>query len=831
MNWIDWCIVLIPLVLVTGIAFYARKYARSVVDFLVAGRIAGRYVLCVGEMVTGLSVISLVAGSESYYQTGGAIGFWSAISAPIGIFMSLTGYCIYRWRETRCLSVGQFLELRYGSKFFRVFCAVLRVIAEMTTNAMGPAIATNFFIYYMGLPHKVMIFGIGLPCYAIIMFLCLVMAIVFIWPAGRISLLITDCIQGIISYPIFVVIGGYLLLHFSWSGDVVPAMWNRVQGQSFMNPYDVSQLRDFNLFAIVVSLCGSILNRASWLGGDTTGAAKTPHEQKMAGVLSFWRSGFARSMILFLSIFTIIFMTNPKFSRKGNFRTSNTEVRQSLSCRVLEETVEDPVKREKIVSEIRKIPSQTEQKINAYAKKYGQSPEALAQMRYSQDYQRYQATLKLGDKASAEYQGHIANYDQHVDEMKQAVADANASKPVQPEVRNTLQYAPLSQQDNFDTDYFKAVREGVGNTPEGRLEFQKFRSLYNQMMMPVLVRKMFPIGLVGLFCLLMVMLMVSTEDSYLYNSAVGLVQDIILPFYKGHLSSKKHIFYLRLVSVLVAVYFFLVAMLFAQLDYINMFTTIMTALWLGGAGPIMVFGLYSRFGNLTGAWCAIVLGSGHSLFGLVMQRNWALTIYPFLERMGWVEGINKFLITVSSPFHPWINWSMDPVKYPINSYETFFISMILGVGGYVAGSLLTYKSYDLDKLLHRGAYAEGNEPVREKLTLRTIFKKLIGITSEHSRGDRAIVYFAFFYSIGYSFLTLFVGTLIWNVFSPWPDSWWSIRYFITVAIVPIIVGIGSTVWFMIGGIRDMKRLFIDLENRVEDANDNGQVLEPEKKTE
>ena len=58
-----------------------------------------------------------------------------------------------------------------------------------------------------------------------------------------------------------------------------------------------------------------------------------------------------------------------------------------------------------------------------------------------------------------------------------------------------------------------------------------------------------------------------------------------------------------------------------------MFTTIRCAVWLGGAGPIMVFGLYSRFGNLTGAWCAIIFGSGTSLLGLILQRNWAQSIY------------------------------------------------------------------------------------------------------------------------------------------------------------------------------------------------------------
>ena len=129
MTWIDWCITGIPVLFLIGLALYSSRYARGVVDFLAAGRIAGRYVISVGDLATGLSVITLVAGCEQNYQTGFAVSFWSAITAPVGIFMALTGYCTYRWRQTRCLSIGQFLELRYGSKFFRVFCAALRTIA------------------------------------------------------------------------------------------------------------------------------------------------------------------------------------------------------------------------------------------------------------------------------------------------------------------------------------------------------------------------------------------------------------------------------------------------------------------------------------------------------------------------------------------------------------------------------------------------------------------------------------------------------------------------------------------------------------------------------
>lgn len=539
MTWLDWLIVIVPVALLIWISVYSRKYARGVVDFLAAGRVAGRYIISVGDLAAGLSVISLVANAEQFYQTGFAVSFWGAVTAPLGIFMALTGYCLYRWRETRCLSLGQFLELRYGSRFFRVFCAALRTIAELITNAIGPAIATNFFIYYLGLPHRITVMGINLPCYVIIVTLCLCLAQVFIWPSGRISLLITDTFQGLLSYPIFVIIVEYIILNFSWTNDIAPVMLNSVSGQSFLNPYDVSELRDFNIFALVVTLFSSVLNRAGWICNDTSGAGRTPHEQKMAGVLEAWKNGFASIMILLLAVVVITFMTGPRFMHSDNkFKISSTEIRQELSAKVLDDVVADTAVRAKVMKAIHKIPE-------TFTK---------------QEWDR-----------------------------------------------------PLSQQHNLDTPYFNAVRDTLGDTPDARHQFQKYRSLYQQMVMPSVLSKIFPVGMLGLFCLLMVMLLVSTDDSRIFNASSTLTQDVILPMFKGHLDQRKHLLLLRLTSVAVALLFLMVSIFFAQLDYINMFITIMCALWLGGAGPIMVFGLYSRFGNLTGAWCSIILGSGSSL--------------------------------------------------------------------------------------------------------------------------------------------------------------------------------------------------------------------------
>ena len=753
MSLIDWLIVVIPLALVIFFAFRAKKYARGVVDFLAAGRVAGRYVISVGDLTSGLAVITLVAGCEQSYHVGFGVSFWGHIVVPVTILLALFGWCSYRWRETRCLSKGQFIELRYGSRNFRIVTAVISSMAEMVTNAIGPAIATNFFIYYLGLPHRIMIFGIGLPCYVIIVTLCLILAVVLLWPAGRISLLITDSIQGIIAYPIFVMIAGFVLLKFSWDQDIMPILWGRVPGESFINPWDVERMQHFNVFAIVVSLTTNILNTASWYGNDSTTSGRTPHEQKMAGVFGKFRNGFAYMMIMLISIMIIAFMTGSKFAVTGRdnpFGVNNNEIRRELSAKVLDKVLEDdPAKSRAITAKVDALP----------------------------------------------------------DVVYHPGTDA-----------------PLSQDQNLDTRYLELVRQELGDTPEARRSFQEYRTLFGQMMMPMAMGRILPVGLLGFFCLLMIMLLISTDDSRIFNAAGCIVQDVILPFYKGRLDPKKHLLMLRLSSLAVAIFFFIVSLLFAQLDYILMFTTIMCALWCGGAGPIMIGGLYTRFGNLTGAWCAIIFGSGTSLLGLICQRNWAQLIYPWLESMQWVEPLDRFLVAASSPLNPWVKWRMDPVSFPINSYEIFMISMILSIGTYVLGSLLTYKPYDLDKLLHRGRYSDDRTIKREPWTMRSLWRKLIGITPEYTRADRFIAWALFTYTVVYQFFGIFLLIIVWNLLSPWPDHWWGIYFYAVQLIVPGIVACISTVWFMCGGIIDIRRLFIDLAKRIEDVNDNGQVL-------
>ncbi len=745
MHWIDWCITLIPLAVIVGLAIYARRYIRGVVDYIAVGRVAGRYVISVGDMEAALGVISLVALVEVKYLTGYSLAYWELLSIPVGIIMSLTGYCTYRFRETKALSNGQFLEMRY-SKSFRICGSVMRIAGEMLTNAIGPAIAANFFIYFLGLPHRVDIFGFNVPMFAIVAGTVIALSLIVMWPGGRLSLLITDCFQGLICYPIFVVIVFFVITKFSWSQEISPVMLDRVAHQSFFNPFDISELREFNLLAVTIVIFNRIFSKGTFLGNDTTSAGRTPHEQKMAGILGTWRNGFSVLMCLFVAVTIITVMSHVNFSGVSH------KVRQQLSARVSDQLITDKKVKGKLDEAISKLPPHN----------------------------------------------HIIGKDK-----------------------------PLSQTQNLDTPYMETAKKTLEELyPEnGRAVFQKYRTLYHQMMMPMALRNIFPVGILGLFCLLMVMLMLSTDDSRIFNASSAIIQDLVIPFRKTPLTPEQHLKLLRYGSLAVALIFFMCSLFFSQIDYIRMFTTIMVAIWTSGGGAVILFGLYSRFGTTAGAYAALVFGSGTTITGILIQRNWADIVYPFLEKHQWVDGVTRFFAAVSSPFNPYIDWQINPYKFPMNSYELMLIANILGVSAYIIVSLLTYKEpFNLDRLLHRGIYdTEGKAALRTPWTVKTVFGKLIGITPEYTRGDKIIAWSVFIYCFVYQIGICFVAVLIWNIISPWSAIWWSHYFYITSILVSAVIGVISTVWFLTGGIIDLRRLFRDLQNRKANPLDNGMV--------
>ncbi len=745
MTWIDWIIVFIPLVIVVAVAFKAQKYVRGVSDFLAGGRVAGRYVLTVAGGEAGMGLISLVAMFEAYYNSGFAYGFWSQLATPLGILMLLTGYCIYRYRETRALTMGQFFEMRYN-RSFRIFAAILQSFSGVLNYAIFPAVGARFLIYFCGFPLELHFMGMTFPTFGVLMVIFLSIAVAIVSLGGQITIMVTDCIQGILSYPLYAIVVAYILLHISWSRQMAPTLLDRPPGMSMVNPFDIEKLRTFNLFYILVGIFSSVFNRMAWSGNQGyNAAALNAHEQKMGAVLGTWRSGFSTMMYILLAIAAYTFLNNHDFARQAQV------CRKELAAKVVADVVPNEGEDLKIKKELR-----------TYIEK-GVMP----------------------------------------DDLKKRL-----TKPVAKDSKEPLR----------DTVYHI-----IASTDKATA--QSFTTIYNQMRVPYALKHILPTGIMGIFCAICIFLLVSTDTTYIHSWGSIIVQDVILPIRGKPFTPKQQLRLLRLVIAGVAAFAFFFSFYFAQIDFILMFFAITGAIWLGGAGPCIVGGLYWSRGTTAGAFAALISGSTIATTGIILQKLWVPKIYPWLVSSGHLESVKRVIESISHPFEPYIMWRVTPDKFPINSQEIYFIAMVVGITLYVVISLLTCKEpFNMDRLLHRGAYRrEGEEVVHEKLTFKNAFRKLLGIDSQYTKGDKAIAISVFLWSMGWGFGS-FLVLCIWNMISPWPNIWWIKWFLIQNIIVPGIVAVISTVWFTIGGIIDLRRLFKRLAEQEVSILDDGRVI-------
>ena len=753
MSILDWMIVIIPIFIVMSVGMYIRRYVRSVADLMQAGRLCGRYVICVGEVANALSIIGIITYIEMHYKTGFGLAFWHGVLAPLTIVMSLFGYCVYRFRETKALSFGQFLEMRYSRKF-RVFASGLRSLTEIICNMIMPALAARFFIYYIGLPQTIRFCGIECSTFVLVAAISLTLAITLICCGGTLCLVVTDAVQGMMLYPMMVVLIIFILTKFSWSGEIVQVMQDRAPGESFLNPYDIKRLSDFNLFFLIVTIFNAVIHRASWIGAGTSGAAKSPHEQKMAGILGTWRNTMNVLVYILIAIAILTFMHHINWADKA--KTARTV----LSHRISEELIVDPVQRARFKQKISALPVQK----------------------------------------------HVIGRDQ-----------------------------PISEKSNLDTVYLNTAHQAFGeierlspsSLKDGKNSnaiFAQFKTLYHQQMLAVSVWEMLPVGLVGMFCLFMALGMLSTDDSRIFSATLTLAQDCIVPF-KPDLDPKKHLWIFRIVAICIGIFFLFGSVMMSQLDYVYMWSTLITMIWMGGSGPIVLFGLYSRFGTTIGAWTTMLTSLVLSVFSILIQRNWPDHVYPWLQSRGLVEPVGNFLAQVSRPLNPYIVWNMNPVKCPVNAIEMTFMVTVFTLILYVVVSFLSMKEpFNLDRMLHRGIYnTDGDGKAPEKLTLKSAFSKIIGITPEYTLGDRIIAWSIFVHSFLYSFGIMFVGVIIWNLFSPWSKENWGTYFLIYNLAVPGAIAFISTFWFGIGGAVDLFRLFRDLKTQKINDKDNGIV--------
>jgi len=307
-------------------------------------------------------------------------------------------------------------------------------------------------------------------------------------------------------------------------------------------------------------------------------------------------------------------------------------------------------------------------------------------------------------------------------------------------------------------------------------------TIQSQIRVPLVLTTLLPVGLMGAFAAIMLAAAIACHNSYLHSWGSIFIQDVIMPIRQRPFDPQKHVRYLKMSILGVGVFIYVFSLVFQQSEYIFLFMAITGSIFVGGSGAVIIGGLYWKRGTTGAAWSAMITGSTIAVGGIVVQQ--------------------------SVP------------HFPINGQMFWGLAMLVSSIVYVTVSLLGRKpSTDMDRILHRGQYAltEEDHAVREQPLKGW---KVMAMTKEFTRGDRFIYVATYGWTLFW--LVVFISGTVYNMThdvsdAPWMEFWKLYMW------LYLIVAIVVTIWFTIGGVKNVKEMIGALKTMRRDHSDSGYV--------
>ncbi|MEM7230231.1 MAG: sodium:solute symporter [Planctomycetota bacterium] len=679
MHAVDWTIVLVMLSVLAAIAIGGRMLMKDVAGYLAAGRSAGRYLLTVSATASMVGAISIIGFFEQNQEAGFVLQWWEPLVSVAMVLAMLTGWVIYRFRQTRCLTLAEFFERRY-SRRFRIFAGLVAFASGMLNFGIFPSVGARFFLYFCGLPDVVVVAGVEVSLFVTIMIILLATSLAIVLLGGQVCVLLTDFLQGAFTNVSFVVLTVFMLWLVDWS-QVAEVLMSTEPGVSKVNPFDTSDVQDFNYKYFLIGLIGYLYARMAWQGTQAYNAsARSAHEAKMGAVLYIWND---IGKMLFTTVVPVLVFV-------------------------------------------------------------------------------------------------------------------------------LLHHADWGR-----------VQVGVQETA-GLIESDQIRS---QMLVPMTLREVLPVGLRGMMAAMMLGAFISTHTTYMHSWSSIFIQDVVLPLRskKSGLSQRAQLRLLRGAACGVAMFALIFSTFVLHVEAVLLYFAATGAIFVGWSGAVIIGGLYWRYGTARSAWVAAIAGILLVVAGLVLQQAnqvWRDDGVAFFGLLNWLGQTRAESLAAS-------------VEHALpNGQQLWGWAMVVCSVLYVAAAFPFRRRFDLDRLLHRGAYRDDRAPAATPAAPSrwSAALRMVGVTEEFTRRDRWL------YVVTIAFNGAWIGVLaIGSAFVGWhvlvqdgnvrdlDSAWirfWQIKIWIMVAVSATV-----TVWLMIGGFRNVIQLLRALRLRDVSEHDTGIVSE------
>jgi len=312
MSMLDWTILIGFMAALAVFMYKASKLTRSVADYMVANRCAGRYVLTAASAMSALGAIQVIQEFQRSYEAGLSHVWWNQLMIPVGLAVALSGWVAYRWRATRILTQAQLFEARY-SRNYRVFAGIISFIGGVAGLAIFPVAAAHFFEHFLHLPATVVLLGFEIATYKVILVSLITLATASAFIGGQIVIILSDTFQAIFTFGVVALLAGFFLWKYDWS-QLMSGLAHTGVGESKLNPFETGSVKNYNAtfyliyaFNIVfIWSCGG-WNQASNSSGIT------PHETRMAGVLARLREIVVYVPLYLAPVFVYAIMQLPDY--------------------------------------------------------------------------------------------------------------------------------------------------------------------------------------------------------------------------------------------------------------------------------------------------------------------------------------------------------------------------------------------------------------------------------------------------------------------------------------------------------------------------------------
>ena len=250
---LDWGIVVVYLLLSVGVAFFVKRYAGNMTNFVGAGRAVGPWLGIATLTGTEMGLITVMYSAQKGFTGGFAAFHIGIIAGVVAFIIGVTGFIIVRLREHKVLTIPEFYEKRFGRRT-RILGGIMLAFGGLLNMGLFLKVGAMFIVGITGMDPD----GNSLK---MVMVSLLVLVLVYTVIGGMISVVITDYIQFVVLSIGILVTAAYAVSAVGWE-TIFGTMDTHFEKDSAYNP--VSSESSFGLEYVVWMGFLGIVNCALW---------------------------------------------------------------------------------------------------------------------------------------------------------------------------------------------------------------------------------------------------------------------------------------------------------------------------------------------------------------------------------------------------------------------------------------------------------------------------------------------------------------------------------------------------------------------------------------